>query len=85
MRRQVAYSLSPPRLASKTVPRQVRQRKALGDLRLDEDRGALIALVGVLLVDSGVMLLWVVAALENGAEELSKLTQSVTRVMDMML
>jgi hypothetical protein len=85
MRRQVAYSLSPPRLTSKTVPRHERQRQARGDLRLDEDRGALIALVGVLLVDSGVMLLWVVAALENGAEELSKLTQSVTRVMDMML
>jgi hypothetical protein len=31
------------------------------------------------------VLLRVVAALENGAEELSKLTQSVTRVMDMML
>lgn len=83
MRRQVAYSLSPPRLTSKTVPRQVRQRESFRDFGLNEDGGALVALVGVLLVDSGVMFLWVVAALQDGAEELAKLTESVARVVDM--
>ena len=66
MQRQVAYSLSPPRLTSKTVPRHVGEREALGDLRLDEDRSPLIALVGVLLVDGGMVLLGVVAAFKDG-------------------
>jgi hypothetical protein len=67
VQRQVAYSLSPPRLTSETVPGHERQREALRNLGLHEDRCALITLVGILLIHSGVMLLRVVAAFENGA------------------
>jgi hypothetical protein len=81
----VSYSLSPPRLASKTVPRHERQREALGQFRFDEDGSAFIALIHVLLVDRGVMLLGVIAALENGDQELAKLAEGVTRVVDMSL
>jgi hypothetical protein len=75
------YSLSPPCLASKTVPGHKGQREALRDLCLDEDGSTLIALVGVLLVHSGVMLLWVVTALQDDGDELSKLGQCVAGVM----
>ena len=81
----MAYSLSPPRLTSKTVPGHERQREALRDLRLHKDRCALIALVGVLLVNGSMVLLGVVAALEDRAEKLAELTQSVARVVNMRL
>jgi hypothetical protein len=85
VQRQVAYSLSPPRLTSETVPGHERQRETLRDLGLHEDRCALIALVGILFIDSGVMLLRIVTAFENGAEQLADLTQCVARVMNMCL
>jgi hypothetical protein len=63
--RQVVYSLSSPRLTSKAVPRHERKREAFGNLRLYENRRALIALVGVLLVDRSVMFLRIIAAFEH--------------------
>jgi hypothetical protein len=70
---EVAYSLAPPGLTSKTVSGHERKRKALAQLGLDKDGCALIALVGVLLVDGRMVLLWVVAAFKNGIQELAKL------------
>ena len=69
------YSLSSPVLAvtSKAVPRHERKLKPLGDFRLDEHGGALVALVRVLVVDRRVMLLWVIAAFLNDGHELAEL------------
>jgi hypothetical protein len=77
----VVYSLAPPGLTGKTVPRHERQGKTLGKLGLDEYRGALITLVGVLFVDGGMVFLRVVTALKNDTKEMSKLSQCVSRVV----
>jgi hypothetical protein len=76
--REVAYSLAPPGLTSETVSGHEREREALAQLGFDEDGRALIALIGVLLVDGGVVLLGVIATLEDNVQELSKLGQGVT-------
>jgi hypothetical protein len=59
------YSLSSPRLTSKTVSQGIWKLEALCNFRLYEDGCALVAFVGVLLVDRGVMLLRVIAALHD--------------------
>jgi hypothetical protein len=78
-------SLSPPRLPRKTVTGQEWKLEALGDLLLDKDGCALIALVGVFLVDGSVVLLRIVAALEDDGDELSKLAQGVAGIMHVCL
>ena len=83
--REVAYSLAPPGLTSKTVSGHRREQEALAQLGLDEGGRALIALVLILLVNGGVVLLGVVTTLEDHHQELSKLGQGVTRVVHVSL
>jgi hypothetical protein len=66
-------SLSPPGLPSEAVSGLERKLEALGNLRLNKDGCALVALVGVLFVDGCVVLLWVITALQDDGNELSKL------------
>jgi hypothetical protein len=58
-------------LTGKAIPGCERELEALGDFRFNEDGCAFITLVGVLLVDGGVVLLRVVAALHDARHELS--------------
>lgn len=77
----MAYSLPPPRLTCKAVPRHERKGEALSELLRHEGRCTLVALVGILLEHGCVVLLRVVTAFEDDRNELSQLAQSVAGVM----
>ena len=69
------YSLSSPVLAmaGKAISRHERKLEALIELGLDKDGSTLVTLVGVLVVDGSVMLLWVLAAFEHNRQQRAKL------------
>lgn len=71
----LGYSLSPPGLAvsGKAVPRRERELEVLAELRLNKDRGTLVALIRVLVVNSRVVLLGVIAALLECSHQLAEL------------
>lgn len=60
-------------MTSKAVPRHERELEALDDFRLNEEGCLLVPLVGVLVVDRAVMLLWVVAAFKDYGYQLAEL------------
>lgn len=85
MLKGLSDSLSSPWLTGKTIPRGERKLEVLCDLRLDKDGCTLIALIGILLVDGGMVLLRIVAAFHDAGYELSQLGESVARVVNVSL
>lgn len=61
------------------------QGESLGHLALDEERRTLVPTIGVLLEDSRVMLLWILAAFHHHRYQGSELDPSVLGVVHMSL
>jgi len=60
----------------------LRKYKTFGELTFYEDGSTLVTLVGVLLVDGGVVLARVVAAFEDGGDKVAELRVGVLRVVN---
>lgn len=78
-------SLSSPSLSGKTVPGGKWKLETLCKFCLNEDGRALVSLVRILLVDSSVVLLRVIAAFHDTGHQLSQLAHCVARVMNVSL